>query len=305
MSVRNRTEIIPTVTLLVSACVWGLFWIPLRHVSERGFHGAWSTTGYFLISCIILGPFIIKRRSRLWAGGFSLLFTGLFSGSAIALYILSFLFTTVSKALLIFYLTPVWSTLLGRLLLGEVVTATRVLAVVLGVAGLWIILGSADGLPIPRNAGDIMALIAGLVWAYAAVRLNQSPSHPIEWVTVFTLVGLLVSILCLLLTGGVMHPPALTAFLESGFVVMVILAVLSLPINFAILWATNRLSPGRVGLLMMMEVVVGISMAALITDEPYGLPEAIGTTLILGAAIIDIARPPVSRNSEQLNAKDL
>lgn len=290
MSLKTYAEWVPTVTLLVSASAWGLFWIPLRHVSDLGFHGAWSTGGYFLISCVLLGPVFVNRWRYLRAGGIALLLTGLFSGGAIALYTLSFLFTTVSKALLIFYLTPVWSTLLGRIFLREVVTPARLVAVALGVAGLWIILGADDGLPLPRNTGDVMALIGGIVWAVAAVRLNQSSAHPLEWVTVFMLSGLLVSVACLALTPDLMAPPSLDVLRGPGIVLLTALAILSLPINFAILWATNRLSPARVGLLLMMEVVVGICAAAWITDEPYGLAEALGTALILTAALIDIAR---------------
>jgi len=290
MSLDSRPEWVPTVTLLVSASAWGLFWIPLRHVSDLGFHGAWSTSGYFLIGCVLLGPVFVKRWRYLRAGGIALLLTGLFSGAAIALYTLSFLFTTVSKALLIFYLTPVWSTLLGRIFLREVVTPARLVAVALGVAGLWIILGADDGLPLPRNTGDVMALIAGIVWAVAAVRLNQSSAHPLEWVTVFMLSGLLVSVACLALTPDLMAPPSLDVLRGPGIVLLAALAILSLPINFAILWATNLLSPARVGLLLMMEVVVGICAAAWITDERYGLAEALGTALILAAALVDIAR---------------
>jgi drug/metabolite transporter (DMT)-like permease len=288
----NRPDFVPSITLLVSASAWGLFWLPLRHVSDNGFAGAWSTVGYFFISCLLLAPLIVWRWRKLRAGGVALLLTGLFSGGAIALYILSFLFTTVTNALLIFYVTPVWSTLLGRLCLGETITGSRLLAVSLGLAGLWVILGSEDGLPIPRNVGDIIALIAGIIWAYAAVRLNQSKAHAIEWVTAFMLCAFAVSVVCLALTPEIMQPPTRESFVQSGFLLLCVLAAAALPFNFAILWATNRLSPGRVGLLMLLEVVVGISVAAIVTDEAYGLPEAIGTALILCAAIVDIVRTP-------------
>ena len=45
------------------------------------------------------------------------------------------------RVLLLFSLTPVWGTLLGRVLLGERVTANRGMALALGLAGLDVILG--------------------------------------------------------------------------------------------------------------------------------------------------------------------
>ena len=292
MPLSKRPDFVPSITLLLSASAWGLFWIPLRYVSDNGFAGAWSTVGYFFVSCLLLVPLIAWRWRKLRAGGVALLITGLFSGGAIALYILSFLFTTVTNALLIFYLTPVWSTLLGRLCLGEALTTSRLLAVGLGIAGLWVILGSDDGLPVPRNVGDAIALLAGILWAYAAVRLNQSKAHAIEWVTMFMLCALGISVACLVFTPEFAQPPAREDFFQDGFVLLCLLAALALPFNFAILWATNRLSPGRVGLLMLLEVVVGISVAAIITDEVYGLAEALGTALILCAAVVDIVCTP-------------
>ncbi|MBS38524.1 MAG: hypothetical protein CMO26_21690 [Thiotrichales bacterium] len=284
-------DLFPSTVLMACATAWGLFWLPLRFVSENGFPGAWSTTLYFLISLVLLSPVMIVRRHELRAEGLGLWITGFFSGGAIALYTLAFLFTTVAKALLIFYVTPVWSTILGCLLLGERLSLTRLIAVLLGLAGLWAILGESTGIPLPQNLGDVMALTGGLLWAYAAVRLNRSTSHSLDWISSFMVAALLISLICLTLNGQLLSPPALEDFTSWGFVALLGLAAASLPANFAILWATNKLSPGRVGLLMLLEVVVGITVAAFVTDEHYGTAEAMGTVLILAAALVDIFGP--------------
>ena len=73
--------------------------------------------------------------------------------------------------MLLFYISPVWSTLLGILFLGERLTLNRVLAIILGFSGLAVILGAGEGFPWPRHIGDWFALGAGLTWAIALVRL--------------------------------------------------------------------------------------------------------------------------------------
>ena len=47
----------------------------------------------------------------------------------------------------------------------------------------------------------------------------------------------------------------------------------------------------RIDELLMFEVIIGISTAALLTNEIIGLREVIGAIIIISAAIIDIVNP--------------
>ena len=286
---------------MFAALAWGLFWIPMRYLHDAGFEGGWATSSYFGVSLIALLPIAVARWRRLRAGGVNLLLIGVLSGAAIALYTLSFLYTTVVNALLIFYLTPVWSTLTGKFMLGERITPSRIMALALGLAGLWVILGSHDTVPLPNNPGDWMALSAGVIWAFAAVYLRRSEAHAIDLLNVFILGGFLVSLVVLVLRPEFAHPPSFSFLSPYAIITLVAIAIASLPLNLIILWAAGLLSPGRVGLLMLLEVVCGIAVASLITDEPYGFLEAVGTVLILGAGIVDIVRPVTAIHHETEN----
>jgi drug/metabolite transporter (DMT)-like permease len=57
-----------------------------------------------------------------------------------------------------------------------------------------------------------------------------------------------------------------------------------------ILWGSQRVDPGRVGLLLMTECVVGTASAALFSGEPFGWREALGSVLILGAGTVEVVR---------------
>jgi len=50
------------------------------------------------------------------------------------------------------------------------------------------------------------------------------------------------------------------------------------------------LSPGRVGMLLMVEVIVGMASAAILTDEQFGLRELSGTVLIISAGVVEVLR---------------
>ena len=48
------------------------------------------------------------------------------------------------------------------------------------------------------------------------------------------------------------------------------------------------LTPGRIGILLMSDVVVGVGSAAALAGEPFGWREATGTVLIVGAAFVEV-----------------
>ena len=53
-------------------------------------------------------------------------------------------------------------------------------------------------------------------------------------------------------------------------------------------WPASVLTPGRGGILLMSDVVVGVFSAALFAGEPFGWREGLGTVLIVGAAFVEV-----------------
>ena len=60
-----------------------------------------------------------------------------------------------------------------------------------------------------------------------------------------------------------------------------------LPGAFAVMYGPSRLNPGVVGLFFMIEISVGTATAALFANEPFGLKEITGVTLITLAGIAE------------------
>ena len=69
-------------------------------------------TGQFLMPVLIMAPVAVFLLVRGRASGLSRWHTGLFTGGAFALYADSLLLTEVSRALILFYVSPAWSTAL-------------------------------------------------------------------------------------------------------------------------------------------------------------------------------------------------
>ena len=188
---------------------------------------------------------------------------------------------------MLFYLMPIWSTLLARVFLGEAITPIRILAMILAALGMLTLFGLGVGLPIPRNVGDWMGLGAGVFWAIAMVRIRLNGQHSaIDLTTGFFFWGLALTLAISLLFAHD-HVPSWDQVKPALPLLVVFVAILVIPGTFASLWGPKFISPGISGLLFMTEIVVGAISAALLAGEPFGQRELVGVALIASASLIE------------------
>jgi drug/metabolite transporter (DMT)-like permease len=232
-------------------------------------------------------PVALWRWRHVRKGGLQLQLTAMISGGALLLYSTSIIYTDVVRAMLLFYLTPVWATILARLVLGDAITPTRIAAMMLAIVGMLTIFGLGARFPIPQNAGDWLGLGSGFLWAIAMVRIRMVESHSaIELTVGFFQWSLIFSAgAAFLLAPG--HLPSVGQILPALPLLLVFMALLVLPGTYASLWGPKFLSPGVVGLLFMTEIVVGAISVALLAGEPFGIREVTGVILIAGASMLE------------------
>ncbi len=276
----------PETAIAVSGALWGLYWIPVRHLEARGVGVVWTTLGLFVVGLALLAPILIRHPPARAVFTPRMLATGLLTGGAFVLYSVSLVLTEVVTAILLFYLSPVWATVLGRVLLAERLTGSRLTALALGLGGLWVVLGDESGVPLPRNPGDWCALIAGVMWAFGTLRVHQdSTISPIAHTASLFVGGAVVIAIISLLPAMAGPAPVVTA---QAAAIILILTVLSVVSAWGILWGARLISPGRAGLLLMMEVITGLASAAVLAGEPFGMIQAIGSMLIVAAALVEV-----------------
>ncbi len=281
-----KTETLAKIACAYSGMVWGLFWIPLRTLEGAGINGLWATLVFYTAPLILAAPVLIWRWREVVAGGIGLQLTGIIAAFGLVLYSVSVLYTDIVKAILLFYLTPIWSTLLGRVVLGETITPVRWLAMALGIIGIVVIFGLDSGLPIPRNIGDWLALTSGIMWAITAVRIRRETNNAIELSNVNFLWSFLFALGFLLVANQIPMPDWEMALPSlPWWMILMLLAIVSGPVTS--IWGAKYLSPGVVGLLFMTEISVGAVTAALWSGEPFGWREVIGILLISSAGVLE------------------
>lgn len=152
-----------------------------------------------------------------------------------------------------------------------------------------VVLGLGDSLPVPKNIGDWMALLSGIIWAFGATGMKRTGSGAIPGkILAFLAGGALVSALTVL--SGFDWAGAVPQWsqIESARWWILGTSLVGIPAVYLTIWPTTVLSPGRIGILLLSEILVATVTAALFSGEPFGAREAIGTGLIVLASVVEL-----------------
>ena len=136
-----------SIALIIGGMMWGLYWIPVRFFMGQGLSGPWPGIAMYTSALVVLSPILWRERLALLNGWQGLILSGMFTGAGFCLFTISLVNTDVVRSILLFYLTPVWGTILGMLFLGERLGPTRVLGLLCGLGGMFIVLGGGQIFP--------------------------------------------------------------------------------------------------------------------------------------------------------------
>lgn len=240
-------------------------------------------------SVALLAPLALRRRHELATADPWALAAVALGGTGFVLYSVGFVYGRVAIVILLFYLTPVWSTLIGRFVMGWHLPRLRAIAIAVGVTGLVVMLGSDGAAPVPRGAGEWLALLSGILWSISTTGIRtRSTLGPAAAAFVFA-------------SGAVAGALLLTPFLEplpahiprANWLPAIGWTLAAGGLWWgasvaALMWSAARLEPARVGLLLMAEVLVGAVSAAVLAGERLGSWEVVGGALVVCASLLEV-----------------
>jgi len=286
--------------IVIGGAMWGLIWVPIRAMEAAGLSGAWSGFALYAVAVVLMIPLMVAMRARPLAHLAVLIPCGLLTGAAFSLYSTSLVMTDVIRSVLLFYLSPVWSTLLGLAFLGERLTPARITALVLGLGGLIVIMGVGAFGRSP-NLGDLLALISGMSWALGSFYLYRAGTVAVtEQVFSFVFGALIVTGLTLLLGGSDLGGGVTGDALRHAGPWALATGLIVIPMLFLTIWPATVLPPARLGLLLMSDIIVGVISAAIWSGEPFGWREAIGTLMIVGAGFVEVLGHRGAHSAERI-----
>ena len=278
------------IVVFISAGAWGLYWLPQRLLLDLGMTGGWGTVGQYLISFIVLVPVAIWRLYKGQDIGLQHWLCGLLLGSGAIFYANSFLVTEVIRALVFFYLAPLWASLIEAVFLKRRLKWSRVVTVTLALAGVWGAVGLEVGIPLPIYLGDWFGLIAGILITAGAARTEiEQPQGIFPLLFMVIIFGLFATVAQYpLLADALGAMPSIQNVMSSLPLLLGISLFFVLPTTAIIFWSPSKIGTGVFGILILSELVVGVISAALLTDEPFGWPQIVGTALILAAGVLEV-----------------
>ncbi len=273
----------PVACLLFSATLWGVFWYPLRVLEEHGLPGLWSTLVIYGAALAVTLPMLWIYR-RAFHQPHLLFYLALASGWTNVAFILAIIEGNVVRILLLFYLSPIWTVLLGRLFLGETLTLLARITLGLAMLGALVMLWDpSTGLPWPRDHADWLAISSGLAFAVAnvVVRKTQEVSVWVKalvgWWGVIVVAGLFIVLLGLPLPR--VEPNIIGAAAGIGAIGIVAMTL-------AVIYGVTHMPVHRSATILLFELVAGAVSAEWLTDEVVQPNEWVGGALIIIAAAI-------------------
>ena len=283
-----RTIFLASLIVVCFGMLWGFYWLPLRQIDGLGLTGPWGTVAIMVVAVVLLLPWGWRGRHALRGSHPMAIASLVLGGCSLLLYSLGLLYGRVGIIVILFYLTPIWSTLIGRYLFGWPITGARVAALLAGVVGLLLMLGAEGGMPVPRGLGEWLGLASGFFWAVASIGIKvKATAGPAESTFLFAVGALLGG----LILAPILAPlPDLSALPAPGAVVgwVIFTGALWWALSIVgLLWATTKLEPARVGILMISEVLVSVGSTALIAGEVLSPAELMGGTLVLVAGVLE------------------
>lgn len=276
-------SLLPVFSLLLSATLWGLVWFPLRLLEQSGFSGLWlSLVAYG--ACLVVGVWLFPGWHRsAWRRPLWLATLALGVGWCNVGFILAVLQGEVVRVILLFYLSPLWTVILGRLLLGERVSGRSALALAVAMGGAMVILWSPQvGFPWPRDAADWLALSAGLAFSASNVAIRRQEALSLGAKVMFSWWGVVliagVGIIWLSVPPPPWEPVPVAGALAVGLFGFLLMTV-------TVQYGVSHMPVRRSATIILFEVAVTALSAHWLANEAMGELQWLGGIFILAGGL--------------------
>ncbi|MCK5644897.1 MAG: DMT family transporter, partial [Gammaproteobacteria bacterium] len=189
----------------------------------------------------------------------------------------------VVRVLLLFYLSPLWATLLGVFFLGEQLSRRALSILGIAMVGAVIMLWHESfGFPAPRDISDWLALSSGIAFAITNVLIHKLNHASVMVKTSTGWLGVLF--LAFILIIFTEQKLAVSTEVIAGAWLLGAIAMTMM--NIAVVYGVTNMPVHRSAIILLFEIVVGAVSSLLLTNEVIELREWIGGGLVILAAYL-------------------
>lgn len=278
----GREKTVAITSLLTGATVWGLIWYPYRVIEAAGLGGVSASLITYLVA-LVFGVIAFQATLRTARFSWWLPVIALAAGGCNIGYVLAILHGEVMRVLLLFYLSPLWTVLLSRVLLKEHLTRDGAKVIALSLAGAVIMLWHPRlGFPWPGKLAEWIGLAAGICFALQNVLIRKTVALSIELKSIAVFAGVIVL--------GLILMPFEPASSISGlgnleWTILIVTGIVLLVVNVVVQFGLMRLPANQAIVIYLFELVVAAISSWLLAGETMGLREWIGGAMIITASV--------------------
>jgi drug/metabolite transporter (DMT)-like permease len=297
----------PVLAILVGASVWGFAWYPYRLMAGLGLGGLFAAAATGAIAMLI-GLVALRRSLHAFRWSWIIVGIGIASGVTNTGFVWGSVNGHVMRVLLLFYLTPVWTALIARWMLGEKLDWAGIGLIALALFGAGLMLWTPDtGVPLPATAAEWAGLAGGMGFAFnnvlSRLAAHRHPDMPakLRVLVVFGGCALVAALAALVTRPG--WPVVAPANVWPLLALVVGLSAILVSCNAVTQFGLQRLPANRVSLLMLFEIVVAALSSWWLATETLSLKETAGGLCIIAAGalsgIVHRSRPSSKEHSTQ------
>lgn len=276
--------------IIVAGILWGTSGIFVHYLAPYGFTSLQMTAVRGLVSFICMAVYALLRDKRLFKiKPHELLF---FMGIGVMLFLTASLYytamqmTSVSTAVVLMYMAPVYVMIFSVLFLGERFSKLKFVSVTGMLVGCCLVSGIIGGAKF-HVVGLILGFLSGLTYAayniltkIAIRRGSNAISVTVYSFFVMTLVALCVSSPWQIVTTASKSPLATVPLLIGLGVVTFVMPYLLYTLSM------RELPAGTASALSIIEPMAATVFSVVLFDEKLSVATVIGIVLILGAVFL-------------------
>ncbi len=281
------------------ATFWGVAWYPLRLLENAGLSGLWTTWIIFVVPAVFGFRLVWSNRGELFEQPGLMLLLALANGWLNVSFVLAILDGNVVRVLLLFYLSPLWSTLLGWLWLGERPSRFGLFTLALAMGGaLFMLWNPALGFPWPQSEADWLAISAGMSFSFSNVimRRLRHLSSPLKAAVAWWGVVVVAGVWLLFIQAPW---PQISNEIWTATVLLGGIGIFSA--TLAVVYGVEKMPVHRSAIILLFELVAGAVSSQLLTEEVVSTIEWFGGGLIVLAAYLSVRvnQPEPRRQTEE------
>ncbi|QCU89927.1 DMT family transporter [Thiomicrorhabdus sediminis] len=286
-------------TLLGASILWGMTWLPLKYLHQLGFDGILITLWVYLLMFALAMPFVWRYRAYITPHWKPLLGVMLLGGGAQLAFNTSMIYGDVIRAMVLFYLIPLWGVLGGRIFLGELITPIRALGMVLSVFGAFLVVGGFDAFESPPTWIDALAIASGFLFAMNNITFRASTETPVMLKVPFMFLGAVL--FSTLVVIAMQEPLMPSVSVDAWWILFAYAAIWMMLANLATQWAVTKMESGKSSIILILELVTAVVSASLILGETMSFWEMVGGGFILLAAMLETVPQNTGKERTKMN----